>query len=255
MTLNEDLTAYGTLTLAAVGALQTYVTRQAVRTTREDVRESRRARVDASAPRVTFICRATSWPPHVIDYHDVTARTDMNGDHRFVLPRDHDQVIYVAAAIDLINESDATAFVTLPEDVTTIGGGGGIEPGRDGDTAYSLRQSTSVSLAPHQRLNLWVRASRGAGEWAALGSKDIREQEPLRRTITVEDTLADGVRDETTIELRAVPIIPSGLDDHAWVLSRTIAQPGASAVTAVAAPTIRIYRGESVPRRRRWRRG
>lgn len=253
MTLAENLTAYGTLALAAVGAAQTYVTRQAVRTTREDVRESRRARIDAGAPRVTFICRDTSWPPHLIDHHDITARTDMNREHRFVLPRDNEQVIYVAAAIDLINEGDATAFVTLPEDVTIIGAGGATEPSRDGDTAYSLREARSVTLGPKQRLNIWVRASRGAGDWAVVG--DLNGQDPLRRTITVEDTLADGVRDETTIELRAVPIVPSGRDDHGWVMNSLLpGQPGSTAVSAVAAPTVRTYRGEVVSRRKWWRR-
>ncbi|MDP9164507.1 MAG: hypothetical protein M3O32_00270 [Actinomycetota bacterium] len=255
MTLAEDLTAYGTLALAAVGAVQTYVTRQAVRTTREDVRESRRARIDASAPRVTFVCRATSWPPHLVDYHDITARIDMNPEHRFVLPRDDEQVIYVAAAIDLTNESQATAIVTLPEDVAVIGPGGAIEPGRDGDTAFSLRDTQTVTLAPQQRLNIWVRASRRAGEWAALGVAAIEDREPLCRVITVEDTLADGVRDETTIELRAVPIVPSGRDDHAWVLNAMLpGHPVSTSVKAVAAPTVRIYRGETVPSRRWWQR-
>ena len=74
MTGSETLTAYGTVGLGAVGLIQAWLTRRAISTTRDDVRETRRARVDASAPRLTFIATGISWPPHLVADHDVTAR-------------------------------------------------------------------------------------------------------------------------------------------------------------------------------------
>ncbi len=246
------LTAYGTIGLAAVGAAQTFVTRQAVRTTQEDVREARKARVDASAPRLTFIASGTSWPPHLIDSHDVTSRTDMNVKHRFVLPRDANTVVYVAGCLKVVNEGKTTAVVTIPMGAVVLGGPTDTEPARDYDAAQRLRTVQAFPLPPGEHVILWLRASRTAGEWAAVQGGLVGDQDPIVVTIYAEDTLADGVQDCTDLHIRAMPIVPSGQDDHAWVLNPLLPGQPSSPVQVTAAPTVRSYRSETQPRRHWW---
>lgn len=254
MTVNETLTAYGTVGLGAVGLVQAWLTRRAISTTQDDVREARKARVDASAPRVTFIATGTSWPPHLVDDHDVTGRPDLDAGRRFVLPRDDNRVIYVSGCFDVVNEGATTAVVSIPVDALVLGGPSDSEPADRHDASQRLRTEQALPLRRGEHLNLWLRTARTAGQWAAVHGRPVSEQEPIVVSVYAQDTLAEGVQDRTDLHVRATPIVPSGRDDHAWVLNPHLPGQPSGAVQMAAAPTVRTYRAEPPPPKPWWRR-
>lgn len=249
MSLAENLVAAATLALAAVGAVQTWVTRQAVVATRKDVREARLARVDATAPRVTFLATGYSWPPHIPVASDVTGRMPLNHDTSFVLPKDAATNVYVAGHFEMVNEGRATALVTLPEDVIVVqrqpAVGQQPDPPRDQQTSEQLRTVRVHTLRPGESVPIWVRAARPFAGWVGQEDGQVPSLPPLVKTVIVEDTFADGVVDRTELQLRGHPLVPSGRDDGHWVMNPLLTgQPSAAAVILTVGLTQRIYRGE-----------
>jgi len=249
VSLAENLVAAATLALAAVGAVQTWVTRQAVVATRKDVREARLARVDATAPRGTFLATDCSWPPHTPVSSDFTGRTDLTHETAYVLPRDAAMRVYVAGHFEMVNEGRATALVTLPEDVIVLPrsypDGPPTDPPCDLETSQQLRSVKVRTLRPGESVPLWVRGARPVGEWVGQGDGPVPSLPPLVKTLVVEDTFADGVVDRTELELRGHPLVPSGRDDGCWIMNPLLpGQPSAAAVILTVGLTQRVYRGD-----------
>lgn len=250
MSLAENLVAGGTLALAAVGAGQTWVTRQAVVATRKDVREARLARIDATAPRVTFLATEHSWPPHIPVANDMTGRMPLNHDTSYVLPRDAATNVYVAGYFEMVNEGRTTALVTLPEDVIVVqqqpADGQQPDPPRDQQTSEQLRTVKVHTLRPGESVPIWVRAARPLAGWVGQGDGPVASLPPLVKTVTVEDTFGDGVVDRTELQLRGQPLVPSGKDDGHWVMNPLLpGQPSAVPVILRVGLTRRLYRGDS----------
>lgn len=246
MSLNETLTAWGTLALAGVASLQALVTRQAVTATRVDVAETRRARVDATAPRVTFVSVATSWPPHIPDASDVTGRVGLTPTHQYVLPRDGDIEIFTAGTFSMTNEGTSTALVTLPPGSMLVGTPD--DPPRDLPTAQALARDDVVVLGPGQRGLIWVRTRRTVHDWAVLSAKPLASQTPATVRVIVTDTFDDGVTDVTDLGFQAHALSSSGLNDHAWRMNPLLAGQPDAPVLGIASTTRRSYRGEPVTR-------
>lgn len=245
----EVLLVVGTFLLAAVGTTQAWLTRQAVVATRKDVREARLARIDAIAPRVTFLATEYSWPPHIRVANDVTGRMPLNHDTSYLLPRDAAMDVYVAGHFEMVNEGRTTALVTLPEDVIVLLGvfpdRPPTDPPRDQQTSEQLRTVKVHTLRPGESVPIWVRAARPLAGWVGQGDGPVASLPPLVKTVIVEDTFADGVVDRTELQLRSHVLVRSGRDDGHWVMNRLLSgQPSAPAVILSVGLTQRLYRGD-----------
>jgi len=251
------ITGGATLVLGGVTYLLARETRRAVNLTRADVTESRKTRIDATAPLVAFLATThVERYPHLPVESDWTARDFVNRDVRWggdTAPH----VLYVSGTFLLINEGKATAVLTLPSGVTWTRSRSSFDEQteteftpeqRDYDTAFELLRATTMTLEPGQRGHLWVRAGQPVKTWmgahaAALDQNPQGPQpweaDPISVTITATSTLADGVEDTTRLELRAFPLAP--LKDNLWTVQRP------TQVVLAACPTSRIYRGDAAP--------
>ena len=256
MSTAEDLTAYGTLALAVVGAVQTYVTRQAVRATVRDIGESRRTRVDASAPRVSFahVVSDELRRPHWQNDSDINSRIEMTVEQRFPLPGMRAVPIGMTELLRASNEGTSTARLTLPRGVVELTQGD--EPPRNYEAAVRLWETgeagraapvlpSTFVLLPGDSIYLGVQAARPLQRWTA-GSVDGVAELPdvtVTTTLVVDDGFLDGITDTTVILLTGQPLAqdPQQRGAFRW---RTQAQ-----LQVVIQPTSRVYRGESRGRR------
>lgn len=245
MALTEQVTAWGTLSLALVALYQAQVTRRALAVTREDVREAGRARVDAIAPRVTITVEQANWPPHWPEPSNVLARPAVTPEHRYVLPRDASKMLYVAGVIVLRNDGNSTAVCTLPVNCCDLEGAPYYEPPQESYWTERLRSVEPLVLESRHTARLWFRVGTTVEDWIERRTLGF-DQEPLRFTLENADTFADGIVDTTELEVRALLLVHSGQDDEQWKLTTVLPTSGGTpAVRITVAPTRRHYRFEA----------
>lgn len=263
MTVTEwlnDLTGPGTLALAVATACLGGVTRRVVQATERDIAETRKARVDDSAPLLTFLPTDAERYAHRQVDHDVNGRVFMNEPFTFGVDT-APSMMYVSATFLVINEGRSTAVLTLPPNVIVtearrLSAEATDEvvyrPPIDSGVTQALMSVTSYALEPAHRIHLWVRLGQDGGTWIAdhqaAGGAD--PQPDHVRALSVEvvsrSTLAEGVEDTTTLQVRAVPITQA--PDQLWSVRRPVP------LTYEALPTVRAYRGDvqlATGRRRR----
>jgi hypothetical protein len=209
------------------------------RTALRAVEESRRARVDAAAPRVVVRSVRPKWPP-VTSGPAAGTVTDLNYRHAFDLPGDAHSPIMVICHMELVNEGASSAFVTLPPGCIPV-------ENREADPAVGTaewralaeRKPYPLVLAPGDRQLIRAGFGQTVAEWTTALA-DTPEGTRVSVSLVVRDQFSEGIGDDVTVSVSAKVLEQSPQNPNTWhpVLPMGVEPP----VTGHVEPTVRTYR-------------
>ena len=229
--MNAAITAWATVGLAAVTLILVFVTWRAVNTALGDVRESRRARVDASAPRLAFTALDVDRPPLRGDGISTLEKFDDISIHG-----NADTMVWIGGVIEVVNEGRSTAVLTVPIDAAA----GNQDEYRTGGLNSVFTEVQGLAISPGKSRRFMIRSGRPLAEWAALYDRfgtDVESYPEHVIKFVVTDLFADGVDDTTEVGIKGYPTKP--LLPEMWASS-----PALPDARILVHPTVRQYRSD-----------
>jgi hypothetical protein len=237
-----------------VNAWQARLTSRAVSVTVEDVRESRRARVDVRAPRVVVYDKLDPRFPAALAQSTVTgSRFEIQPGTRFDLPGQADQGVALTAYVRLCNEGAASAFLALPIGVVAVPGPG--DRPNDEDLAtfrWATKQKLTHWLAPGASQWFLLEDGHTIAEWAArwrTNSGELRDGGTaadlpgVRFEFAIRDQFVGSFVDTLTVDVLALPLQPVQGSDSAWQARSFVGDPFKMVADTRVIGTTRDYGG------------
>jgi hypothetical protein len=217
----------GTLGLASVALWQANLTRKAVNSANQEVREATKARVDARAPTVTVEVVASAAMTNAW-------MVEMERNQRYFLSQHRQMTVGLTGWFRIRSAGPTVANVWVPEGVLLLSSEHPIVSLND-LAQYARPGPSMLPLPPGGDMLLVVDARRTIAEWADLLSRGGKPT--LTVPVVVEDTFSDGIRDETDLTLTGDPLVRGATDDE-WITNPGIVEVGVGR-------TVREYQRES----------
>jgi hypothetical protein len=175
----EEITAWGTVGLGVVTLLLAGGTLWAVWETRRDISETRRARIDASAPRIVILAHSSEAPPHLLVRNTPIGR-EIASDEDLRTSGDID--LALACALLIRNEGVSTAILVMPlEAASTKMLESNEKPPHafiDGTSedgwAQALTDIQQIPLRPGEQTVVWCRLLATVDDWLAATPESPR---------------------------------------------------------------------------------
>ena len=222
---SDVITAWFTVVLGAGTLLLAWITKRALATAEKDTREATKARIDSRSPQVVITPRDTA--PSVAEWSiELPAQTPWVNVHP-------DTRLALASFFDVSNESDFTAYITIPPNsILFTNTEDRVAAMRRYAGSDELTTSRICPLAPRAQRLLYVEAALTSYEWMRRDRENVMT--PVTTEVSIRDTFIDGVVDVIPINLAGSPLVGDG-HEH-WM---TNPSPSVASVSL----TTRNYRG------------
>jgi len=205
----------GTVALAGIGLYQARITRQALGAAERDTREATMARIDQSAPRVTFVAEEGA-------AHQAAWLFELPPKADFELPDHQQQTLAVSGWFLATNHGRSTALMVVPPGTLVFPKNRPIDSVaglRDGNPGHRPDVVQVIALPPDESRRLFVEVRKPLAEWVdgcpafftLKGLEGGFRWHPAE--VIVDDTFAVGIHDTTRLLIGGEPIARF---EHRW---------------------------------------